>query len=89
MRAWGYGCDRRGEREFGTKRYRDFTYGGSRRSRLLCPGDSGGPGTLRANNQIALVHSAYYTASGIDIFADPVRYRAAILDWMRFYRLYP
>ncbi len=78
--AFGYGCTNRNPQS-GTweKRYREFSFGSQ--PKTLCPGDSGGPlmiGTLTNAVEIVGVNSGYYTNSGVDIWADAVKYRAHI-----------
>lgn len=74
---FGYGClEREGEAGSFEKRSAGATYQDSRR---LCPGDSGGPVTLGEDGAIVAINSGFYVRSGDDIFADPVRHRAALM----------
>lgn len=78
--AFGYGCtDRPTQGGTWEKRYREFAYGSS--PRTLCPGDSGGPlmiGTHSNAIEIVGVNSGYYTSSGIDIWANAVKFKSHI-----------
>ncbi len=74
---FGYGClERANESGSFEKRSAGATYQDSRR---LCPGDSGGPVTLGEKGAIVAINSGFYVRSGDDIFADPIRHRAALL----------
>lgn len=79
--AFGYGCTNRdtGDGSW-QKRYREFAYGSN--PKTLCPGDSGGPLMIgRHDNAIEIIgiNSGFYTQSGVDIWANAVKYRDHII----------
>ncbi|MBI4815597.1 MAG: trypsin-like serine protease [Deltaproteobacteria bacterium] len=65
--SFGYGCtDRAKTGQPPIKRRAEYAYP---QGRVLCPGDSGGPGFLGASGPLALIHSGYWVQSGLDIHA--------------------
>lgn len=74
--SYGFGCtDRATHAESGIKRRVTYAYSAGR---VLCPGDSGGPGFLGVDGPLSLVHSGYWIQSGLDIHAKVSSVRARV-----------
>lgn len=77
---WGYGCtDRWNQGGGGVKRKYVYGYGTSDK---LCPGDSGGPGTIGNDGPVFLINSGYW-GDGTDIFGEPWQIKQQLEDQLR------
>ncbi len=77
---WGYGCTERwGQSGGGVKRKYVYPFGTSDK---LCPGDSGGPGTIGNDGPVFLINSGYW-GDGTDIFGEPWQLKQQLENQLR------